>query len=82
MKIKSAEKLQAENKAMRNSFSAIIDALEMAVIAINDYAEYEHSGDPYEEDSRAMGEMEIDDMKNDGRLFLINEVLKRAKEEL
>lgn len=43
-------------------------ALEAAVETIQDYLAYSHDGDPWEEDSRAMGEMDINDYGRDGRL--------------
>jgi len=39
-----------------------------AINVIEDYLNYEHSGDPWEEDRRAMREMAIDDYGRDGRL--------------
>lgn len=44
------------------------DALQTAVETIQDYLAYEHDGDPWSEDSRAMGEMDINDYAKDGRL--------------
>jgi hypothetical protein len=38
----------------------------LAVIA--DYLEYEHDGDPWSEDARLMGEMEINEYERSGRL--------------
>lgn len=43
-------------------------ALRAAVDTIQDYLAYEHDGDPWKEDSRAMGEMDINDYGRDGRL--------------
>jgi len=43
-------------------------ALREAVAAIRQYLNYEHDGDPWTEDARAMGEMEINDYGRDGRL--------------
>lgn len=43
-------------------------ALRAAVATIQDYLEYKHDGDPWCEDSRAMGEMDINDYATDGRL--------------
>lgn len=43
-------------------------ALSEAVKVIKDYLEYTHSGDPWEEDARAMGEMDINEYAKDGRL--------------
>ena len=43
--------------------------------AIIDYAEYEYSGDPWEEDARAMGEMEIDALKSPSEIIRLREIL-------
>ena len=52
-------------------------ALSEAVAVIKDYLEYEHSGDPWEEDARAMGEMDINDYARAGKLANAIEILKR-----
>lgn len=59
----------------------LTDALEAAVSTIEDYLAYEHSGDPWVEDARAMREMDIDDYKRDGRLERARASLRRAKGE-
>lgn len=43
-------------------------ALGLAVAVISDYLSYTHNGDPWAEDARLMGEMEINDYGRDGRL--------------
>lgn len=43
-------------------------ALSEAVKVIEDYLAYEHDGDPWREDARVMGEMDINDYGQDGRL--------------
>lgn len=43
-------------------------ALRAAVDTIQDYLAYQHDGDPWSEDSRTMGEMDINDYARDGRL--------------
>jgi len=40
---------------------------------------YEHDGDPWTEDARAMGEMDIDDYAKDGRLTNARTALAAAK---
>lgn len=47
---------------------ALVEALNDSIATIEDYLDYEHDGDPWTEDARAMGEMDIDDFKRDGRL--------------
>lgn len=51
-----------------NTIKALRDALTEALSVITDYLEYEHNGDPWTEDARTMGEMEIDDYQRDGRM--------------
>ena len=58
----------------------LVEALDIAIDVITDYVEYEHSGDPNEEDSRVMGEMDIDDLARNGGLNILKQVLKDAKE--
>lgn len=41
-----------------------------------DYSDYEHDGDPWSEDARAMGEMDIDAMRNSGRLAELQKALE------
>jgi hypothetical protein len=48
--------------------AALVEALTEALAVIDDYLEYEHNGDPWTEDARAMGEMDIDDYARDGRI--------------
>jgi hypothetical protein len=52
--------LEAENARLR-------DALQEAVATIEDYLSYTHDGDPWREDARTMGEMDINDYQTDGR---------------
>jgi len=50
-------------------------ALQAAVDVIQDYLAYEHDGDPWNEDARAMGDMDINDYARDGRLAYALSVL-------
>ena len=43
-------------------------ALSDAVATIQDYLDYDHDGDPWSEDARTMGEMDINDYARDGRM--------------
>lgn len=45
---------------------ALVEALKEALDVIEDYLNYEYSGDPYEEDARQMGEMGINEYKRSG----------------
>ena len=64
-----------------NSHDQLVEALKDALTVIRDYLEYEHDGDPWTEDARAMGEMEIDDYKSDGRLDRAEAILAAAGEQ-
>lgn len=46
----------------------LVEAHKLALATIDDYLAYEHDGDPWKEDARAMGEMDINDFATDGRL--------------
>lgn len=59
----------------------LVEALKGALAVIDDYIEYEHDGDPWTEDARAMGEMDINDYSRDGRRDSAREALKRATGE-
>jgi hypothetical protein len=56
-----AHDLALENARLREALKSCLDTVE-------DYLNYTHDGDPWTEDARAMGEMDINDFKNDGRL--------------
>ena len=47
---------------------ALAAALQGALATIDDYLAYDHNGDPWTEDARTMGEMDINDYESDGRL--------------
>lgn len=64
-----------------NSHYQLVEALKDALAVIRDYLEYEHDGDPWAEDARAMGEMDIDDYKRDGRLDRAEAILAAAGEQ-
>ena len=49
----------------RDEFASIARAL---LKAAKQYIDYEHDGDPWSEDARQMGEMEINDLYNEGKL--------------
>ena len=54
--------------AQAAKIKALVDALTASVATIEDYIGYQHDGDPWSEDARAMGEMDINDYATDGRL--------------
>jgi hypothetical protein len=68
-------KLEAENKEL-------VKALEVCLMGIKEYLEYEHDGDPWREDSRAMGEMQLDNMKRNGEYDFAIKALQRVKGEI
>ena len=65
--------------AQAATIKALVEALEEAIATIADYVDYEHDGDPWTEDARAMGEMDIDDYAKDGRLTNASAALAAAK---
>jgi len=66
--------------ALEASNKALVEALGASVSTIEDYLAYEHDGDPWTEDARAMREMDIDDYAKDGRLTNARAALASAKE--
>ena len=48
-----------------NIEDAIVKAFEEMLEVIKEYREYEHDGDPWTEDARAMGEMSLDELSSD-----------------
>lgn len=49
------------------AYEKLREVLAGALAVIDDYLAYDHNGDPWTEDARTMGEMDIDDYKHDGR---------------
>ena len=62
--------------AMQGRIVELEGALKVLLNAAIDYVEYKHDGDPYMEDARAMNEMELDDLNNNGTLVSIKDLLK------
>jgi len=71
----SADHIDAQSATIK----ALVEALGASVATIEDYLAYEHDGDPWTEDARAMGEMDIDDYAKDGRLTNARATLAAAK---
>lgn len=61
---KAADVIEAQQKRIEE-LEAHLGA---SLAVITDYVEYEHDGDPWTEDARVMGEMDIDEFAKDGRL--------------
>ena len=68
-------------RATPDMHNELVEALKECISVIVDYTEYEHSGDPWEEDARAMGEMSIDDFERQGKLKSVIKTLNRATKE-
>lgn len=56
----------------------LVAALQDALAVIDDYLAYDHNGDPWTEDARTMGEMDINDYQHDGRLDAARAALRAA----
>ena len=67
--------LQSQLKAERERVRELEEAFKPLVDAAFDYIEYEHDGDPNSEDARAMSEMDLDQMHEDGSLQRCRELL-------
>ena len=59
----------------------LLEALKGALATIKDYLAYDHNGDPWTEDARLMGEMDVNDYERDGRLDRANIVIVKAMGE-
>ena len=55
----------------------LANALQEALSVIEDYLDYSHDGDPWSEDARTMGEMDINEYQRDGRLEKARDTLAR-----
>lgn len=64
--------IPTENEMLRS-------ALEAALEVISDYLAYEHDGDPYSEDARIMGEMDVNIYAKDGRMDYALSLLSQTK---
>jgi hypothetical protein len=51
-------------------------ALKILFAASVEYLEYKHDGDPDNEDARVMGEMELNDLDNEGTIESIKKLLE------
>lgn len=64
----SEDQMLAAIEAAAAPNAALVAALQEALSVIQDYLDYDHDGDPWKEDARIMGEMDINDYARDGRL--------------
>ena len=62
-----------------DSEADLLHVLKQAVSTIQDYLAYKHDGDPWEEDARVMGEMDINAFGSDGRLDAALAVIAKAE---
>ena len=60
----------------------LILAFEELLFAATEYAEYEHDGDPWKEDARVMGEMELDFLMTGEKIKEYNDLLVSVKEQV
>lgn len=56
----------------------LLSALAEALEVIDDYLNYTHNGDPWIEDARTRGEMEIDEYNKDGRIEKARAAIAKA----
>lgn len=64
-----------ELEKLKKEHAELFKALSALIVAANEYADYQHDGDPDTEDARAMGEMMLDDLKQDGTLDKITKMV-------
>ncbi len=55
----------------------MLEALKECFGTIKEYHEYEHDGDPWTEDARAMGEMDLDAFERDGRMEKVSNLIEK-----
>lgn len=56
-------------------------ALEKIMPAVKQYLEYEHNGDPYTEDARSMGEMDLNELDNKGFIEEVFSIIENSRIE-
>lgn len=69
----------SETKCSESDLNVLLAAFELLLNAVIDYDEYEHDGDPWSEDRRAMGEMDIDDLRRSGDIDKCKEIMQKFK---
>lgn len=70
--------LEAANAELIAAAPELLAALRGALAVIDDYLDYDHDGDPWKEDARTMGEMDINDYRRDGRLESARAAIAKA----
>ncbi|QIW88979.1 hypothetical protein phiV208_46 [Vibrio phage phiV208] len=59
----------------------LYEALEKIMPAVKQYIEYEHDGDPWTEDARSMGEMDLNELDKEGVIEEILSILDKSRIE-
>jgi len=73
--------MMSEAKNDESELSALLCAFDELLAAAIDYVSYEHSGDPWEEDARARGEMDLDELNRSGKIDEYRLLLDRCRAE-
>ena len=71
----------AELRRLHEANQVMLEALKEAVATIEDYLDYDHNGDPWTEDARSMGEMDVNDYKRDGRLDRARSAIAKGEQQ-
>ena len=71
----------SEAKKDESDLSALFCAFDELLAAAIEYVSYEHDGDPWKEDARVMGEMDLDDLNRQGKLGDYRRLLDRCRAE-
>lgn len=59
----------------------LYEALEKIMPAVKQYIEYEHDGDPWTEDARSMGEMDLNELDKEGVIEELFSILDKSRIE-
>ena len=86
--IKALRKQLAEKEILRlkelegleTDKAELVEVLSAIMPAVTQYINYEHDGDPWSEDARQMGEMDLDELERDGYIYRFLAVLQKHKE--
>ena len=73
-----AARMDVEMQLILDSRAELARSFAVLLTAAKDYIDYEWSGDPWEEDSRAMGEMALNDLARQGKLEEFRKMIDKA----
>lgn len=59
----------------------LYEALKKIMPAVKQYLEYEHDGDPWTEDARSMGEMDLNELDKEGVIEELFSILDKSRIE-